>query len=338
MNCRSLFKLLVGIANVLLVPLLIAQPNEIPRTEYGDPDLQGIYTFQTITPLNRPVELENLEVLTPEQAEEWAEKESRRQNRDLIDDEVGGAIYQAGGVGSYNNFWYERGNQTIEDRRTSLIYDPPNGRIPPVNAMGQKRRAEYDQMFQESAGPEAFPLDTRCLTGFNSGPPMIPGGYNNYVQFVQTKDSVVIINEMVHTARIIRLDSDHHTKQVKWEGDSIGHWEDDTLIVHTQNFYHDYDARLGMSDKAQIIERFTRIDVDSLEYDFTVEDPLSWDQSWSARFPLNNIDEQIYEFACHEGNRGLKGIMAGSRRYEVMGLNSDGTPKTNATTGDISEN
>jgi hypothetical protein len=338
MSFGSLSKLLVGIANIFLVPLLIAQPNEIPRTEHGHPDLQGTYTFQTITPLNRPAELENLEVLTPEQAKEWAAKESRRQNRDLIDDAAGGAIYQAGGVGSYNNFWYERGHQTIEDRRTSLIYDPPNGRIPAVNSMGQKRRAEYDQMVQESAGPEAFPLDTRCLTGFNSGPPMIPGGYNNYVQLVQTKDAVVIINEMVHTARIVRLDSEHDVRQLNWEGDSRGHWEGDTLIVHTQNFYHDHDARLGMSDKAQIIERFTRVDADSLEYDFTVEDPLSWDQPWSARFPLHSIDEPMYEFACHEGNRGLVGIMAGSRRYEVMGLNSDGTPKANATDSDIGEN
>lgn len=338
MNHRALTKLLIVAAvSVLLAPLLLAQSAEFPRTEYGHPDLQGTYTFQTITPLNRPTELEDLEVLTPEQAKDWEEIENRRQNRDLIDDSVGGAGY-APGVGSYNNFWYERGDQTIADRRTSLIYDPPNGRMPPVNAVGQERRAEFDQMVFESAGPEALPADVRCLVGFNAGPPMIPSGYNNNIQLIQTEDHIVIVNEMVHTARIIKLASEHHTKQLKWEGDSIAHWEGDTLIVHTQNYYHDYETRLGMSDQAQVTEHFTRIDADTLEYDFTVEDPLSWDQTWSAKLPMRSTADPLYEFACHEGNYGLVGILGGSRRYESMGLNGDDTPMSATGTVDTKEN
>ncbi len=336
MNRGAFTKLLVAAVGVLLAPLLLAQSDEFPRTEYGHPDLQGTYTFRTITPLNRPAELEDLEVLTPEQAKEWEEFENRRVNRDLIIDSVGGAGYPPGVI-SYNNFWYERGNQTIADRRTSLIYDPPNGRIPPLNAVGQERRAEFDQMVFENAGPEAFSTDVRCLVGFNAGPPMIPSGYNNNMQLIQTRDHIVIVNEMVHTARIIRLDSEHHTKQLKWEGDSIAYWEGDTLVVHTRNYYHDYNGR-GMSDQAQVTEHYTRIDADTLEYDFTVEDPLSWDQSWSAKFPMRRIADPLYEFACHEGNYGLVGVLAGSRRYESMGLNGDGTPMSAIGTVDTNEN
>jgi hypothetical protein len=180
-------------------------------------------------------------------------------------------------------------------------------------------------MVFESAGPEGRTAVDRCLVGFNAGPPMIPSAYNNNVQIVQTQDHIVILNEMVHTARIIRLDSEHHTKQLKWEGDSVAHWEDDTLVVHTQNYYHDYNYS-GMSEQAQITERFSRLDADTLNYDFTVEDPQSWDANWSAKFPLRRAGDPLYEYACHEGNHGLVGILAGWRRYESMGLNGDGSP------------
>jgi len=238
MNNRIHVKLILALASLLVTPIISAQDDSFPRTEYGQPDLQGTYTFRTLTPLNRPRELENFEVLTADQAKEWAAFENRRQNRDLIIDSVGGAGYPPGVI-SYNNFWYERGIQTVADRRTSLIYDPPNGRQPARNAAGRERGAAYGQMVFESAGPEGRTTVDRCLVGFNAGPPMIPSAYNNNMQFIQTKDTIVIVNEMVHTARIIRLDSDHHTKQLKWEGDSVAHWEGDTLVVHTQNYYHD---------------------------------------------------------------------------------------------------
>jgi len=135
----------------------------------------------------------------------------------------------------------------------------------------------------------------------------------------------MILNEMVHTARIIRLDSEHHTKQLKWEGDSIAHWEGDELVIHTQNFYHDYNLR-GHSDQAIIEERFAYVDENTLDYDFTVTDPLSWDESWSGKVPMRRAADPVYEYACHEGNHGLAGILAGWRRYESLGFNGDGSP------------
>jgi len=328
--------LYLTISSLLFAPVLMAQNNDIPRTEFGHPDLQGTYTFRTLTPLNRPVELADKETLTEEEALEWEAYENRRQNRDLIIDSVGGAGYPPGVI-SYNEFWYERGVETIADRRTSLVYDPPNGRVPPSNQMGRERRRAYGQMVFESAGPEGRTTVDRCITGFVGGPPMIPGSYNNNMQIVQTKDHIMILNEMVHTARIIRLDSEHHTKQLKWEGDSIGYWEDDTLVVHTQNYYHDYNIR-GMSDQAQITERFNWVDGNTLDYDFTVEDPLSWDVSWSGKVPMRRAADPVYEYACHEGNHGLMGILAGWRRYESMGMNGDGSPLSESGTVATEEN
>lgn len=335
MSNRILGKAIASTVTLMVVPVLIAQSSmptsEIPRTEYGHPDFQGTYTFRTITPLNRPAELADKAVLTAEEAAEWEAYENQRQNRDLIIDSVGGAGYPPGVI-SYNEFWYERGSETIESRRTSLVYDPPNGRVPPLNAIGQERNAAFGQVLFESAGPEGRTTVDRCLTGFVGGPPMIPGSYNNNMQIVQTKDHVMILNEMVHSARIIRLDDDHRTQQLKWEGDSVAHWDGDTLVIHTQHFYHDYNLR-GMSDQAVIEERISWVDENTLDYDFTVEDPLSWDVSWSARLPLTRSTDPVYEYACHEGNHGLAGILAGWRRYESMGMNGDGTPKGSENSG-----
>ena len=336
MNNAVLSKLTLALASVLVAPLISAQSDVMPRTEYGTPDFQGIYTFRTITPLNRPRELENKATLTPEEAKEWEDYENRRQNRDLIIDSVGGAGYPPGVI-SYNEFWYERGIETIADRRTSLIYDPANGRMPPSNVVGRERRAAYGQMVFESAGPEGRTTVDRCLTGFNAGPPMIPGAYNNNMQIVQTKDHIVILNEMVHTARIIRLDSEHNTKQLKWEGDSVAHWEGDDLVIHTQHFFKDYNYR-GMSGDAIIHERFRWVNKDTLEYDFTIDDPRSWDVTWSAKLPMRRTEDPLYEYACHEGNHGLPGILAGWRRYESMGFNGDGSPKSDTGTVDTEEN
>lgn len=336
MQTRALTKLSLATASLFMASMLSAQDSEIPRTEYGHPDFQGFYTFRTITPLQRPRELERFETLTAEQAAEWEEFENRRQNRDLIIDSVGGAQYPPGVI-SYNEFWYERGNKTIADRRTSLIYDPPNGRLPPSNDAGRERRAEYQQMVFESAGPEGRTTVDRCITGFVGGPPMIPGSYNNNMQLVQTEDHVMILNEMVHTARIIPYTTDFEIKQGKWEGNSIARWEDDTLIIETRGWYHTYNLR-GMSDQAHVIEHFRRTDENTLEYDFTVTDPLSWDESWSARLPLRASEDPVYEYACHEGNHGLLGILAGWRRYEVMGFNGDGSPKSETGVVPTSEN
>lgn len=303
----------------------ISSAQEIPRTEYGHPDLQGTYTYRTLTPLNRPPELADKATLTAEEAKEWEAFENRRQNRDLIVDSVGGAGYPPGVI-SYNEFWYERGIETINDRRTSLIYDPTDGKMPARNETGKARAKLVAERRRLSEGPEARTLADRCLMSGGAGPPMIPGAYNNNIQLVQTKDHIMIVNEMIHRARIIRLDSEHHTKQLKWDGDSIASWEGDDLLIHTQHFYFEQNSR-GSSPSMTLTERFSWVDENTLEYDFTIEDPLTWDRPWSARVPIRRTDMPLYEYACHEGNHGLAGILAGWRRYEAMGMNGDGTEK-----------
>jgi hypothetical protein len=308
----------------LLSPALLAQTSDIPRTAYGHPDMQGTFTFRTITPLQRPVELADKATLTAAEAAEWEAYENTRQNRDLIIDSVGGAGYPPGVI-SYNEFWYERGKETVSDRRTSLIYDPPNGRVPALNDAGRARAARISQMRRDSAGPEARTLNDRCILNARTGPPMVSGSYNNNMQLVQTRDHVVILSEMIHAARIIPFADEHSSKQLKWEGDSIAHWEGDSLVINTQNYYNWYGWR-NMSPAAKVEERFTWIDENTLDYDFTVEDPESWDSSWSARLPMRRISDPIYEYACHEGNHGLTGILAGWRRYDVEGLDENGIP------------
>lgn len=325
MNKRLLIALSTLVGGLLAAGALHAQSSDMPRTAKGYPDLQGTYTYRTLTPLNRPRELEHLEVLTAEQAQEWADFENLRQNRDLIIDSVGGAGYPPGVI-SYNNFWYERGIETIADRRTSLIYDPPNGRMPALNAAGRERAQVRAEDRRLSIGPEARTLADRCLMSGGAGPPLVPGAYNNNVQIVQTEDHIMILSEMIHRARIIRFDDEHSTRHLKWDGDAIAHWEGDTLVIDTEHFYY-HDNGRGASAKMKLEERLVRIDENTLQYDFTIEDPLSWDVSWSAKFPMRRIDDPIYEYACHEGNHGMVGILAGWRRYESEGMNGDGTSK-----------
>ena len=325
MTTRRLLSLLGLTLGFTSASLSIAQTNSLPRTEHGHPDLQGTYTFRTLTPLNRPPELASKATLTEAEAEEWQAFENRRQNRDLIIDSVGGAGYPPGVI-SYNEFWYERGVETISDRRTSLIYDPPDGNMPALNESGKARAKLVADRRRLSIGPEARTLADRCLMSGGAGPPMIPGSYNNNMQLVQTKDHVVILNEMIHRARIIRLDSEHHTRQLKWDGDSIAHWDGDSLVIHTQHFYYDQNSR-GSSKNMVLEERLSWVDENTLDYDFTISDPDTWDESWSAKVPMRRTDLPIYEYACHEGNHGMIGILAGWRRYEAEGMNGDGTPK-----------
>lgn len=325
MNALIRRTITIGLLAVTLPCLSLAQSPELPRTIHGDPDLQGSYTYRTLTPLNRPVELADKAVLTAEEAEEWAAYENRRQNRDLIIDSVGGAGYPPGVI-SYNEFWYERGSETIADYRTSLVYDPPNGRVPALNAAGRERASIRAEARRLSIGPEGRTLADRCIRSNGAGPPLVPGSYNNNIQIVQTDEHVMILNEMVHRARIIPFASEHQLRNIRrWDGDSIARWEGDTLVITTGHFFYDENPR-GLSRDAVVEERITRIGSRTLEYDFTITDPRSWDESWSAKFPLRQIEDPIYEYACHEGNHGLIGILAGWRRYEAMGMNGDGTP------------
>jgi hypothetical protein len=288
-----------------------------PRTPDGKPDLQGTYTFRTITPLQRPAALAGKAVLTPAEAAAFEASENTRLNRDLFDPEKGqpSAGYpprSQGGVLSYNDFWYERGNEITADRRTSLIVDPPDGRIPyaPRRAGAPGSGSRLPESYEDLA------LVDRCILGFNSGPPMISGTYNNNVQIVQTPGYVVIFNEMVHDARIVPTDGRPHGKLARWTGDSIGRWEGDTLVVDTINFRRETSLP-GSTAATQVVERFTRVDADTLKYEFTITDPTAYTRPWTAVEPLHRIDELIYEYACHEANYGIRGILQGARVQEA---------------------
>jgi hypothetical protein len=289
-----------------------------PRTADGKPDIQGTFTFSTITPLQRPTALEGKETLNAEEAAEFEASENKRQNRDLFDPEkgqpsAGYAPRAQGGVLSYNEFWYERGNQLTGDKRTSLITDPPDGRIP-FTEERRKRNAELSQKsnsgFADSYTDRS--LADRCIMGFNSGPPMVSGAYNNNVQILQAPGYVAIVNEMIHNARIIPTDGRPHGKIRQYAGDSRGRWEGDTLVVETTNFLRETSLS-GSTANTHLVERYTRVDPDTVNYEFTVTDPASYTRPWSVRMPLRRTDASLFEYACHEGNYGLHGILAGAR-------------------------
>jgi hypothetical protein len=294
-----------------------------PRTSYGQPDLQGVWDFRTITPLERPKELGTKAFFSDEEAAKYEKEENQRQNRDLIDPERGGLFYPPGGVVPYNEFWYDRGNKVAGTKRTSLIVDPPNGRLPAWTPEGQKRaeaRAialRNDQLGHPLADSwEDRPLQERCIVGSNAGPPMIPGAYNNNVQLLQTPGYVVILNEMVHSARIVPLDGRPHGSIRQWNGDSRGHWEGNTLVLDTTNFKRETSLE-GSSANTHVIERFTRTDGNTLLYEFTVDDPTMWTKPWRAVIPMSKSEDSIYEYACHEANYALGGILSGARMRDA---------------------
>ena len=290
-----------------------------PRTPDGRPDLQGVWDFRTITPLERSKELGTKAFFTAEEAAKYEREESRRQNRDLIDPKQGGSLYPPGGVVPYNEFWYDRGNKVAGAKRTSLIVDPADGRFPPRTSEGQKRAearsvaSRNDQLGEPLAGSwEDRPLQERCLMGLNAGPPMIPGAYNNNVQLFQTRDNVVILNEMVHDTRVVPLDGRPHLAIRQWKGDSRGHWEGDALVVDTTNFKRETSFP-GSDGNMHLTERFTRTDANTLIYEFTVDDPTVWTKPWTAAIPMRKSNDPIYEYACHEGNYAMGSILAGAR-------------------------
>ncbi|HXD75980.1 MAG TPA: hypothetical protein VN628_19685 [Vicinamibacterales bacterium] len=284
-------------------------------------DLSGTYSFSTITPLQRPDALAGKSTLTDEEAAGFEQNENTRQNRDLFDPEKGqpSAGYAArkdGGVLSYNEFWYERGSKLTKDRRSSLIVDPQDGKIPFTPETAQ-RVAAMRRWSDSGLGDsyEERPVADRCLQGFNSGPPMTPGQYNNNVQIVQGQGYVAIISEMVHNARVIPTDGSAHLKIRKWSGDSRGHWDGDTFVVETINFRRETSLQ-GSTAQTKVIERFTRMDADTLKYEFTVTDPTAYTRPWTAMVPLTRMREPLLEYACHEGNYALPNILAGARAQE----------------------
>ena len=331
MNHRALAALFALAAVVLQAPLPVAaqSADEVMRTPDGQPHISGIFTFRTLTPLERPAALEGRERLSLEEAAQFEASERIRLNRDLFDPETGApsAGYQSraeGGVLSYNEFWYERGIELTADKRTSLIVDPPDGRIPYTGEAREARRIRRLNLRNGFADHYTDrSLSDRCILGFNAGPPMTAGSYNNNVQIMQIPGYVVIYNEMVHNPRIIPVADDtprHGLRQ--WSGESRGHWDGETFVVETYNFITETSLR-GSSKDTHVIERFRRVDPDTVMYEFTVEDPNNLTGPWTALMPLRRTDGPLFEYACHEGNIGMEGIMAGARRKDTQRVDAD---------------
>ncbi len=320
----SLRMLAAAVAAAALLPVAVAaQDAEVPRTSWGVPDLQGVWDFRTLTPFERPAELENKAVYTDEEVAEF-EAQRLAELAGLDDAEP------ADTVGNYNQFWFDRGTTVVETNRTSLVVDPPDGRVPPLTPAAERRRAA---LAAERAGvsrhvptPGGWVEDlgggmfaVRCILGFNSGPPITPAGYNQNVQVFQTEDTVVLLNEMVHSARVVPLDGRAHIDAGirQWMGSSRGYWDGDTLVVETRNFLRETSFRGGLSDaNLHLTERFTRVSPGTLMYEVTVDDPTAWTRPWSYQIPMQLSDQPMYEYACHEGNYGLYNILAGAREQE----------------------
>lgn len=304
---------------------------EVPKTSFGQPDLQGIWTNATITMFERPKQFGDQLVLTPEMGKQMEENSpfARMQELDARPTDPDAPAPTAGqGVGGYNAFWMDPGTKMIQidgEYRTSIITSPEDGQIP-YSETGRREFVEgYAVRNSEIGmdGPEVRALGERCLVGFGStgGPPMLPVLYNNHYQIVQTSDHVVIMVEMNHDARIIRLNDEHRPPEMQpWLGDSIGWWEGDTLVVETVNFHPRQDVRsatrhrLYIPPTATVTERFTRVGPNKVVYQFTVEDEEAYTQTWAGEMPFYATDKHIFEYACHEGNYSLPGILAGARQ------------------------
>jgi hypothetical protein len=283
------------------------------RTADGRPDLQGVWNFSSLTPLERPAEFSGKPTMSLAEAMQFEKTVTDRNNADRRDGGVAADLARA-----YNDAWYDRGTHVAIVNgvaRTSLIVDPSDGRVPALTADAQRRAAERAQQRREHAfdGPEDRSLAERCL-GFNAGPPMLPGPYNNYMELFQFKDHVIILNEMIHDARVVPLDGRPHLPASvrRYLGDSVGRWEGNTLVVDTTNFTDKTNFR-GASDRLHLIEKFSRLDANTLLYEFTVDDPSSFTKSWGGAVPMKRTDEQLFEYACHEGNQAMVGILRGAR-------------------------
>jgi len=326
-------------------------------TADGHPDFQGVYDVATTTPLERPAEAKGRPTLTNEEAaaaEAYDRQHEAQDAAPIAGDRTAPAVggervatktwleqveqFAGGGTGGYNRFWLEQGRQLVRvdgQTRSSILIDPPDGKMPPMKPEARQRNARLRAAAVDPSagegntasgpagafdGPESRPLAERCLLGFNStaGPPSLPNYfYNNLKQIVQTRDTVLILNEMVHDARVVRIGGKHVPPTIRrWMGDSIGWWEGDTLVVDTTNFTGKTQFN-GSNDQLHVIEHIRRVDANTLLYRFTIEDPTTWERAWTGEYPWKATKEQLYEYACHEGNYAMGNMLRGARQKEA---------------------
>jgi hypothetical protein len=290
-----------------------ASAGKAARTADGQPDIQGVWTFATATPLERLAEYASKEFLTDSEVAAFEKQVVERQDVDQREESSRGTDADVGRA--YNQFWWDRGTRVVGTHRTSLIVDPKDGKIPAITSEGQKRMDRAGRRGNPPAGPEDRGLWERCIT--HSALPRMTTGYNNNLQIFQGAGYVAIVYEMIHEVRLIPLDGPPHLTPAirQWLGDARGRWEGNTLVVETTNF-SDKTSFRGASENLRLVERFTRTDDNTLDYQFTVSDPATWAQPWSAQIPMPRVNSLMYEYACHEGNYGLMGQLSGARAEE----------------------
>ncbi len=308
------------VAVLCLLPVLPAMAQHgdtsAPRTPWGDPDLMGVWDFRSLTPLQRPSALADKAVLTVEEAATYERERVAALNKDR---RTGDGLSTAGDVANaYNEFWWDYGKELTDDRRTSLVVDPTNGRIPDLTAAAADRRSDVrDARRRDAWSPVDRGVAERCLLGFNAGPPMNPSAYNNNVQIFQSPGYVVLFNEMVHDSRVVPIDGGPHlpTYVRQWRGDSRGHWDGETLVVESTNFT-DKTSFSGSGPGLRLVERFTRIEHDTVLYEYTVDDPDSFELPWTVAIQMNASAQPLFEYACHEGNYGMANLMESARAVD----------------------
>jgi hypothetical protein len=321
---------LAGLAPSTVASLIVSGQHEawtMPRTGWGDPDLQGVWSFSADTPLNRPAEFEGRALLTDEEVAQRVEATAQlRFNRDnRLSATKAGPSGLEGAGGNDNRFWTDPKRTS---RQTSLVVDPPDGRVPPLTPEANRWYTEIDRRragtpmdaqtpggFVQDLGPRG--LFTRCILGFNSGPPMAPLSYNENVQIFQTPDHVALLNEMVHSVRVVPLDGHPQLSEKirQWVGDSRGRWDGDTLVVTTTNFtdqVFDFGRMRPRGSGLILVEQFTRTAADTVLCQFTITDPVWHTSPWTAQLPMEPSSGPLYEYACHEGNHSMPNILAGA--------------------------
>lgn len=331
----------IGVLGALLgigVSIAGAQTFDVPRLADGKPDLQGVWDFRTLTPLQRPEDQADRAVLTAEEAAELDAQSVAREEAAFAPSDVRAEPLPIGGdVGAYNSYWVDQGASVVDDQRTSLIVDPPTGRLPDLQpgvemavlSLAEDRVGTRPVRVRAAGiGADSWEdrgLAERCLIGFNSGPPIVPAGYNQNIQIFQTSDHVVILHEMVHDARIVPLDGRGHipASVTQWMGDARGYWDGDTLVIESRNysektasFNPSVAMAAGSGSTLHLTERFSRLADDTLLYEYTVDDPVTFTRPFTARLPMKRGDA-MFEYACHEGNYGLPNQLAGARVEEA---------------------
>jgi hypothetical protein len=308
----------LGVAIVLASASTLAQTKKapLPRTPDGHPDLQGIWDFRSATPLERPARFAGREFMTPDEVVEYERLALEREDGRPPDDARSLEEQSVHPV-----WWLDYGKTVVKTARTSLIVDPPDGKMPPQTPEARQRLTARRAAARAHGPADSYEnrsLQERCIT---RGLPevILPGPYNNNLQIVQTPGYVVLMTEMIHDARVVPMDGRPHASPNlrAWMGDSRGRWEGDTLVVDTTNFTDRTNFR-GSGENLHLVERFTRVDADTIDYRFTVEDPTTWTRPWTVAYPIVKTDGPIYEFACHEGNYGLRDILSGARYEEKI--------------------